>query len=250
MKIYLGIWTKHLIGVSQPHLVTYRFLRNRKTKFIEDPKYDWMADSGAFSYVTNYCGYPFEPKEYLKSMKQQEPPIWFTMDYPCEEIVLEATGGSIEDHINWTIDNSLELCDNEGFAFVVQGRDIADYLDCLDLAKEHGLITDLIGVGTLCRRVSVQVILKILREIKRNIPTYIKIHGFGLKTTILNQLEIYKLIDSLDTRAWHYRLHGQGHIHESKEQREKDILKYRNKLNKIMNKTFDKNQVELYESVS
>jgi len=204
LQIYLGIDTPELIGVSPPNSVSVSLLWRRKSPWKDT---NFFLDSGAFIFINQYCGYPFSTKDYMEIVKRENCALWATMDYPCEESAIRATGGNVKLHQEWTTENSRQLVDvKDGFVMVLQGRTAKDYLEHLDEVKSHGLLTNPLGVGTLCKRLYPAKMVEIVKAIGKELPSMTKIHAFGVKGSVLRYVEFHKWVGSIDTAAWAYGL--------------------------------------------
>jgi len=209
MKLYLGVWNlKH--ARNAPHFMYS--LRRLKERISPVPfeKLDWIMDSGAFSEISLNGHYTFTPDEYLHYVELHQPPLFFNMDFMCEPFVLQKTGLTVKKHQEKTIENQIKIMDlldnyhiKGGFAGCIQGWEIFDYLNHIDMLKEQGLILSKMGVGSVCRRNSKTKILEILRAVKQELPNT-KLHGFGIKTDILKEPMIYECLDSCDSMAWSF----------------------------------------------
>ena len=232
MKIYLGIQHARDIGVSPPNSVSLRQIMDRKSRWPD--KSDWFLDSGAFTFITDFCGYPISIQEYKETLTAHNPTLWSTLDYPCEEICTYATGADVTQHIDWTTENSQRLIDfRDGFVHVIQGRSLEDYLYAVDQAKSLGLLTPLTGLGTLCRRNNVPTILYLLKEIRKVIPSNIALHGFGIKKTVLRYKEAYETLSSIDTYAWNFERFHRIYFPDTAEWRREALKRYRRELESL-----------------
>jgi hypothetical protein len=234
MKIYYGVDRKTLAQVVPAAMISIRTLIQRGN-FV--PKgLDWFMDSGAFTYLLDQGEFPFTVDQYKKYINRFTPPLWACMDYCCEQKVLESTGLSVQDHQQRTTDNGIELIDTApGFVMVLQGWEVSDYLHHIDQVRDEGLLTKVIGVGSVCRRNATKEILKVLTAIKDNVPDWVNLHGFGVKTDILRHHEAYRLLGSVDTYAWAYNaqrdyIKGEGYRNFARRR----IAKYQERLESIM----------------
>ena len=76
------------------------------------------------------------------------------MDYPCEPSVREKVGYNVRHAQEMTNDNQIKLLDlNVNTQMVVQGWTIPEYLENLDKIKEQGLLTERLGIGSICTTV-------------------------------------------------------------------------------------------------
>lgn len=181
----------------------------------------WMIDSGgAPQTIIPSGGHPDSIEDYIDYLRN--PPTRYgddiddvsiekfaLRDWPCEPSVRQALGLSVEelqyrtliDHINMMDRIEDEPIDAKPVA-VLQGWEVEDYLTCIDLFRDHGLITDEIAIGTLCGRANTDVIRNTAWRIARNLPGRCKIHGFGVKTAALGEPDVLRIFDSVDTAAW------------------------------------------------
>lgn len=209
MKLYLGVWhVKHARNAPQ-----FMFsLRRLKERISPAPfsSCDWIMDSGAFSEINLNGKYTFTPKEYLHYVELHQPGLFFNMDYMCEPFVLQKTGMTVREHQEKTIENQIKIMDlldnyniKGNFAGCIQGWQIPDYLTCIDMLKEQGLITSKMGIGSVCRRNSRRQIIEVLQTVKQELPN-VRLHGFGVKTDILKEPIVYECLDSCDSMAWSF----------------------------------------------
>jgi hypothetical protein len=168
-----------------------------------------LLDSGAFGAYFYDKGYTYTPDEYFKLVEEIDADFWVTMDIPCDV----QSSMMVKERIVRTVENTRNLCNRrDGFISVVQGWDINDYIFCLNLLREHSLITPIMGIGSICRRFAQSEIVGIARNIKANIPETVKLHGFGVKLSALywNNGEIRNYLSSVDTAAWQFNIAGSG----------------------------------------
>ena len=165
----------------------------------------WMMDSGAFSVILKHGKYPYSPEEYASGIEKWKPDIAWTMDYPCEPTVREK--GQYDPIIaqEMTINNQIRLLDlNVNTQMVVQGWEISDYLENLDKIKEQGLLTERLGIGSVCRRGQSGQIARIIRTVKQNVPSWVKLHGFGIKISVIKSTDAKFHLHSSDSLSWDY----------------------------------------------
>ena len=182
-------------------MLSYNMLRKIKTTW--DINIPFMMDSGAFSVILKYGKYPFTPEEYASGIEKWHPDIAWTMDYPCEPSVQKRGGYNPKTAQEMTIDNQIRLLDlNVDTQMVVQGWEIPDYLANLDRIKEQGLLTEHLGIGSICRRGQVKEIARIIRAVHNNVPEGIKLHGFGIKVSVLKDTDAKFELYSADSMSW------------------------------------------------
>jgi len=168
-----------------------------------------FIDCGGFPSSFIHGGYTTSDEEYLKYVKKVKATMFALRDYPCEPQILEKYKITAKDQINRTLKNHiklLELMDKFNVFSrpipVIQGWKLEDYLYCLDLFKEHGLIFDYIAIGSLCRRASTKTIRKIILTLRKELPKWIRIHGFGVKLDVLKDKATWEAVYSVDSSAW------------------------------------------------
>ena len=163
----------------------------------------WMMDSG--------IGGMFKPDskprlslvEYSRQIQEWQPPIAWTYDYPCEPSIRQRFGYNPTQAQLMTNANTIKLRDIYGLPVqsVVQGWKISDYMNNIDRIKENGLLTERVGIGSICRRGKTVEINRTIRHIKKEMPGWVKLHGFGVKTSILKTEARYYLT-SADSLSW------------------------------------------------
>jgi len=178
------------------------FLRDRKSRVNIDK--EWMLDSGVGGMFRIGSRPRITLEEYVGIIDLQGPPIAWTYDYPCEPSIRAKFGYSPSEAQDRTNDNTSILRDKYGLEnvySVVQGWSLDDYLQNIDRLKERGLLTRRIGIGSICRRGQTKEISRIIRAVYRNVPSWVRLHGFGIKTSILNTEARFKLATA-DSSAW------------------------------------------------
>ena len=183
-------------------MLSYNFIRTLKKPWkIDIPV---MLDSGAYSVILKYGKYPYIPEEYAEGISRWHPYIAWTMDYPCEPSVREKGNYDPIQAQEMTNQNQIRLLDlNVNTQMVVQGWEIQDYLENIDRIKEGGLMTERLGIGSICRRGHDREILSIIKAIHNSVPGWVRLHGFGVKTNIL-RTEGKFLLYSADSMSWAY----------------------------------------------
>ncbi len=244
MKIYLGCDRKRFADQIEFPMISFRTMMKRKSPIVTNGK-EWFLDSSAFTILKQYGKYPFSYGNYLRAVSKFKPTYFANMDWCCEPDIIKSTGLNVLHHISHTIENGKQLIDfnKDNFVMVVQGWEIRDYLTCIDYIKDNGLFTSVLGIGTMCCRKNPTEVFNILKNIKANIPDWIKLHCFGFSIDMLKFKELYDLIDSIDTYAWcrEFGLNRNG-ITEVRI----DVLNnYQDKIKKIMDKNDKQHLLDL-----
>tara|TARA_R110000782_G_scaffold12895_4_gene38139 strand:- start:5394 stop:6287 length:894 start_codon:yes stop_codon:yes gene_type:complete len=87
---------------------------------------------------------------------------------------------------------------------VLQGYAPADYVTIIDLYEEAGHLPfgAWVGVGSVCKRNSnADSIVEVLEAIRSRRPD-LRLHGFGLKQTALENPRVVQLLSTSDSMAW------------------------------------------------
>ena len=184
-------------------MLSYNMLRKLKAPWnIGIP---FMMDSGAFAVILKYGKYPYSPEAYALGIEKWHPDIAWTMDYPCESSARKEGGYDVKRSQEMTIDNQIRLLDlNANTQMVVQGWTVQDYLENLDRIKDQGLLTEHLGIGSVCRRGQNKEIARIVRAIHNSVPSWVKLHGFGIKVSALKETDARFLLHSADSESWDY----------------------------------------------
>jgi hypothetical protein len=86
---------------------------------------------------------------------------------------------------------------------VLQGWTVADYLQCVEWLP---LLEwpELVGLGSVCRRPvgGPDGLLSILEAVDRVLPSHVRLHLFGVKSSALDQLRRHPRVASVDSMAW------------------------------------------------
>jgi len=81
--------------------------KNRKKEINTDKT--WILDSGGYNELGKHGKYSFSVDYYFKQINEVLHPTYFaTMDWMCEPQRLEATGLTVEEHIDRTVDNAIK----------------------------------------------------------------------------------------------------------------------------------------------
>jgi len=127
-------------------------------------------------------------------------------DWMCEPFIVAKTGLSMREHLRRTVASYLrltELAPDLPFIPVLQGWELADYLECAAMYEEAGVdlaAAPLVGVGSVCRRQATKDIGIIMQTLA---GMGLKLHGFGVKTEGLHRYGQY--LASADSMAWSLR---------------------------------------------
>jgi hypothetical protein len=215
MKFFVGMHqpsdARHVSGA----FISVNRLRARKGSF---PVGEWIMDSGAFTEVSTYGHYRTSVEEYAAEIrrwsKNGQLLAAVSQDFMCEPFIVAKSGLTVEEHQQRTVEryDALMKCDVAGVYImpVLQGYTAKEYLRCLDLFGDRLKPGMWVGVGSICKRNSNPwAIWKVLDAIKEARPD-LRLHGFGLKTTSLQDQHIRELLHSADSMAWSFAARREG----------------------------------------
>lgn len=173
-------------------------------------------DSGAFTTISTHGGYPDGPEEYAGLVER-----WrgvgnmlraISQDYMCEPWMLERTGMNIADHQRLTIERYDALRSRSGAIImpVLQGYDARDYAHHVTQYGERLMRGMWVGVGSVCKRQGrADAIVVVLQAILAERPD-LRLHGFGVKTSSLQDGGVRDRLYSADSMAWSFAARKQG----------------------------------------
>ena len=204
-------------------------LLNRKKDFLART---WIMDSGAFSQVLTMGDHFLTAAEYaLHIYRWSKCGILVravAQDYICIDSVLKKLGRTVEDHQEMTIQSYLDLIKETEIPImpVLQGCEPEEYAkhvnDYGSLLKDHAWV----GVGSIARKNSnPELVLNILNAIHEVRPD-LRLHGFGIKKTCLQDSAIRDQLFSADSMAWNYACRYENRNPEDY----KEALKFKNRI--------------------
>ena len=197
----------HIEKTDVPLFISFRQLRKRKKKKFNQ-KGSICVDSGGFSELSLFGKWTIKPKEYIDELKRLENLNlnfeWVAQqDLMCENIMLQKTGLTIEQHQNKTVSNfeTLRSIEHDFKVIpVLQGQTIKEYMKCFEKFETAGFNLKqepIVGIGSVCRRNSSNEIFKITKKLYEK---GLKLHGFGVKSSGLKRYGKY--LKSSDSLAW------------------------------------------------
>ncbi len=208
MKFYLGVDEPSRLRFlgDVPFMLSVRSILTRKTPIFGD----WILDSGGFSELGLHGRYTIGESEYLEVIERFCPEFAFCQDWMCEPFMVENTGKSVEDHQELTITSYLNLsAKSKRILPVLQGYDMGDYLNHVEMYRKAGVFANYFGLGSVCGRQKMAVLPLIIAEIKQIAPS-IRLHGFGVKTTAFRNPYVAKNLFSADSQAYDYQYRRMG----------------------------------------
>jgi len=174
-----------------------------KNLFIDSGGFSLMLEKGKHDPVEDYMGF----------VQQHGADTAALQDYPCEPGILQVYDRTVSDHQHMSVERAAENLayiqdhgiDVEPVA-VLQGWDTDDYIRCIDMYRDAGVLTDRVAVGSVCRRNAESDIRSVLNSVRAELPNR-PIHAFGVKKTILKYPDMQDALDSVDSSAWYFGMY-------------------------------------------
>jgi hypothetical protein len=213
MKFYLGTHILSHTKSLERSFVSVNRLQNRKSDFDVS---DWIMDSGAFTEISTYGHYRFPVSYYAEQINRWSKcgnlEMAVTQDYMCEPFILEKTGLTVTEHQRLTIERYDQLIKLTTVPImpVLQGYQPQEYVNHIKQYGSRLTYGMRVGVGSICKRNSKpEAIIAVLETIKNERPD-LRLHGFGLKLTALQNIYICSMLYSADSMAWSFSARKQG----------------------------------------
>ncbi len=193
-------------------MVSVNRLLSRKIPFAVN---NWILDSGAFTRICSGKGHLSTRKyaaEILRWKDNGNLMAAVTQDYMCEPFILAKTGLTVRQHQQATIaryDTLIKLVDGQVYLMpVLQGYEPREYADHVRQYGNRLTQEAWVGVGSVCKRNSnpsaVAAILQAIHQVRPDL----RLHGFGLKKTALQDYACLIHLYSADSQAHSFRPSG------------------------------------------
>jgi hypothetical protein len=214
MKFYVGVHHPHKANLVEMAFISVHAIQNRKSSF---PVNKWIMDSGAFTTISKYGGYPEPVSAYADQIRRWksngELVAAVSQDYMCESHMLAKTGMTIHEHQVLTVSRYDQLIAEDTGVYimpVLQGYDPQDYVRHLEMYGPRLAYGAYVGVGSVCKRnANPSAIAEVLFAIKSKRPD-LRLHGFGVKTTALIWDSVRDNLYSADSMAWSFAARMEG----------------------------------------
>lgn len=212
---FTGMDDLHHAGKVPAAFISAHRLARRRSPF---PVKRWVMDSGAYRTIELHGGFPEGPEAHAALIRRFAANgrllAAVTQDFMCDPGSLARTGLSVAEHQRLTIEryDALLACDPGGIPImpVLQGRAPEDYARHVRMYGDRLAPRAWVGVGSLVgRSTSPATIAAILRAILRERPD-LRLHGFGLKLTVLGDGAVRDLLFSADSMAWSFHARKNG----------------------------------------
>ena len=168
-------------------------------------------DSAGFVAHKRYGGFPWTIDAYLALARTYPFRRFASLDY-CVEEEIASDPILVTERISRTVGANREcyrLAKMDGIADrfmpVLQGRTPDDYARCADALSDILEKTPVVGVGSMCRRVTngSDGLIAVVEKLDRILPSSIRLHCFGVKGPALSKLSLINgRVASIDSQAY------------------------------------------------
>ena len=203
-----GSSVKTLRTMNEPDVMMSYATKNNPWDGIDN----LFIDSGGYSLMLN-TGEHDPVDEYFEFVREWDASVAALQDYPCEPEILDEYDRTVRDHQERTVERAAEnlaYIQDHGInaepMAVLQGWETEDYLRCIDRFRDAGVLTDRIGIGSVCRRGAEEDIREVVTTVARELPSH-DLHAFGVKQTVLEYGSVRDALDSVDSAAWYYGMY-------------------------------------------
>lgn len=214
MRFFVGLHHPNHAAHFDRCMVSVRRIAERRSDI---PASEWIMDSGAFTEVARHGGYRDGVDAYARQIERWaacgELVAAVAQDYMCEPFVLAVTGLGLGEHQRLTVeryDALTALRPNAYVMPVIQGYLPEQYAAHVRDYGERLTPGMWVGVGSVCKRNgSPDKIAAALGAIKAARPD-LRLHGFGVKLTALNDPRVRAVLWSADSMAWSFAARRNG----------------------------------------
>ncbi|WP_302083084.1 DUF7221 family queuine tRNA-ribosyltransferase-like protein [Salinibaculum rarum] len=181
-----------------------------------------FIDSGAYSFLMGKGEYATTDTDYLEYVETHNPRFFALRDYLCAPDVLEEHNATVETHQTKTTTRHCEmmdLIDDRGIATdaipvsVVQGWQPHQYAEHVDDLRDHGLLTDRVGIGSVARKNQAETVRRVIHTVREALPSRCSIHAFGVKRSLLKFPDIVDVLASADSCAYEFDQYMNHTVH-------------------------------------
>jgi len=161
-----------------------------------------VIDSGGFNVLRDgYSEYPWSVEDYHGFLTEYPREFdWAAvMDFVCSPQFNHLK--SKQNRLDQTLENTIahyDLDPDYQLLPVLQGESIHDYLSFYDRLNDHGIPTDVVGLGTLMRISGECEIKRVEQGVRANTDVD-RFHGFGIK---VSSFKVGASFESADSRSW------------------------------------------------
>lgn len=194
-------------------LVSYRTQQNGRIGTESSHFVDCGGDPQAFG-TFEQPEYPSSHSEYLDYVEAQttgRQDRWALRDYPCADSILGKFDATVEDFQSKTRDAHRELLDEAAArgikaqpVSILQGQSVEEYLEHAIELREHGVLTDLVGIGGIAI-LGPKRQQELILAVREFLPDRHRLHGLGVNLATLQRPGVLDALSSADTGNWYNR---------------------------------------------
>lgn len=214
---YLGVHQANWLwnGAARGPLFVAVHRMRRKTPFPR-ATVPFALDSGGYNHLLREGRWTTSPRQYVDEVwrirEETGQMRWAAVqDWVCSPDVLAATGRTVRDHQELTLESWHELRRLAGrvrWLPVLQGVALDDYLRHLEMYAASGTPLDrepLVGVGSVAPRQTEDEVESLVRELHGR---GLRLHAFGIKLQGIRRLLPYLASSDSMAWSWHARRNG------------------------------------------
>ncbi len=181
------------------------------------------ADCGGFVATFRWGGkYPYTPEQYVRWLDMWSPDWAATMDFCCEDEITNGKPGVVRERQQKTTDMAWLFWRDyrdRAWAWVptIQGWHVEDYRHharemrplIVEMQAYYGAKSQFrVGIGTLCRRASIEMIRSIASAVAGELGE-VPLHLWGIKlNTVQSRIALPEQVVSLDSAAFWFSHEG------------------------------------------
>lgn len=146
--------------------------------------------------------------DYVEATASGRRDLWALRDYPVVEKVLKKFDVSVEDMQELTVDDHRDLlnqaADRDVSArpvSVLQGSSVREYLLHIDMLRDHGALTNYVGIGSFALA-SPDYKRDVILAVRDALPQRVDIHGLGVSLSTLQKDHVVNALSSADSGGW------------------------------------------------
>lgn len=172
------------------------------------------ADCGGFVATFKWGDYRYSPEQYVEWLHRFNPEWAATMDYCCENEITNGTPGIVRERQQRTSEMAYRFWNDYrdskwSWVPTVQGWEVEDYR--YHARELKPLLHEMqsrsgphwrVGIGTLCRRASVEMVVQVIRAVRDELGD-MPLHLWGVKLGVLQKNLHLDGVVSVDSGAWH-----------------------------------------------
>ncbi len=208
MIFFYGLERLQQIPFVPRFLISYLQFKDMRDTVPAEGK-EWQLDSGGYTVgVKNKLetpfahDYPFYVETYADFINRQKPTVAWTMDasikYPFSKDIIKKKQEITNENTGKLIDYTGKRIGN-----ILQGWDIEDYHQHIDMMKESGTLTDWIGMSVTQAHANKYFARDMVVQVAKRLPGGTKLHALAFKFALLKPFPVLtQILHSSDSANW------------------------------------------------